>query len=254
MKLNEAQRIKAVIDLLKITHNKFAKSLGFNNTRIFNITSGRNGISQEVAGKIVEVYPIFNYKWLLTGIGDMLNDVNVTDNSNKLNIGNGNSVNINNGFSQELQNSQQRNIDLLDKEIKRLETNITGWYYPNVNASAGLDLSTINDEFERVPVNIPSFGKDITFINVYGDSMHPKYSSGDIIGIKEIEYKFLTFGLPYVVTFNNGDVHVKYVKSGSTEDSVLLLSENDFYEPREFELCLIHKFYSIRGVVKKEMF
>ena len=34
---------------------------------------------------------------------------------------------------------------------------------------------------------------------------------------------------------------------------VLLESENTFYEPREFNIDLIQNFYSIRGVIKKEM-
>ncbi len=130
---------------------------------------------------------------------------------------------------------------------------LTGYYYPNVSASAGLDISTLNQELEKVPIYLPNFGKDIDFINVYGDSMYPKYNAGEIIGIKLIEFQYLSYGYPYVVIFKNGDAYIKYVKKGKDENHVLLESENTFYEPREFNIDLIQNFYSIRGVIKKEM-
>ena len=130
---------------------------------------------------------------------------------------------------------------------------LTGYYYPNVSASAGLDISTLNQELEKVPIYLPNFGKDIDFINVYGDSMYPKYNAGEIIGIKLIEFQYLNYGYPYVIIFKNGDVYIKYVKKGKDENHVLLESENTFYEPREFNIDLIQNFYSIRGVIKKEM-
>lgn len=130
---------------------------------------------------------------------------------------------------------------------------ITGYYFPTVSASAGLDVSVLNEELEKLPVSIPGFGKDIIFINVYGDSMYPKYNSGEIIGIKETQYQYLNYGFPYVVIFNNGDVFLKYVRKGKDDNHVLLVSENPLYDPREFHLELIKSFYSIRGVVKKEM-
>ena len=130
---------------------------------------------------------------------------------------------------------------------------LTGYYYPNVSASAGLDISTLNQELEKVPIYLPNFGKGIDFINVYGDSMYPKYNAGEIIGIKLIEFQYLNYGYPYVVIFKNGDAYIKYVKKGKDENHVILESENTFYEPREFNIDLIQNFYSIRGVIKKEM-
>lgn len=132
------------------------------------------------------------------------------------------------------------------------EQEITGYYYPNVNAVAGLDRDIFNEEIERVPVSLPHFGKGIEFINVYGDSMYPRYNAGEIIGIKYTEFQYLNYGYPYVVVFNNGDVFIKYVRK-KDEEHILLTSENPIYEPREFHLSLVKSFYSIRGVIKKEM-
>ena len=82
----------------------------------------------------------------------------------------------------------------------------TGYYLPEVSASAGLETSINNDELKKIPVTIPGWEKDIIFINVFGDSMYPKFNSGEVIGVKYVEFQFLNYGYPYVVVFNNGEV------------------------------------------------
>jgi len=128
----------------------------------------------------------------------------------------------------------------------------TGYYYPEVYAKAGFDISAFNNEMQRLPVYIPNFSKDVIFINVYGDSMYPKYKAGDVIGIKPVDFLYLVFGHPYVVVFDNGDVNIKYVCKGSDDEHVNLVSENPKYDPREYPLRIIRAFYTVEGSVKKE--
>ena len=128
----------------------------------------------------------------------------------------------------------------------------TGYYYPEIYAKAGFDIANFNDEMQRIPVYIPNFGDDVTFINVYGDSMYPKYKAGDVIGIKHVDFLYLVFGHPYVVVFDNGDVNIKYVCKGSDNEHVNLVSENPKYDPREYPLRIIRAFYAVKGSVKKE--
>ena len=130
---------------------------------------------------------------------------------------------------------------------------ITGFYLPEVSASAGLETSINNDELKKIPVTIPGWEKDIIFINVFGDSMYPKFNSGEVIGVKYVEFQFLNYGYPYVVVFNNGDVFIKIIQPGKDEEHLVLESVNAFYKPKEFHKSLIKSFYSIKGVIKKEM-
>ena len=130
---------------------------------------------------------------------------------------------------------------------------ITGFYLPEVSASAGLEKSIYNDELKKIPVTIPGWEKDIIFINVFGDSMYPKFNSGEVIGVKYVEFQFLNYGYPYVVVFNNGDVFIKIIQPGKDEEHLVLESVNAFYKPKEFHKSLIKSFYSIKGVIKKEM-
>jgi phage repressor protein C with HTH and peptisase S24 domain len=127
----------------------------------------------------------------------------------------------------------------------------TGYYYPNVSAAAGMDKEMQNDELKRLPINLPNWDKGIDFINVYGDSMYPKFCSGEIIGIKEVELQYMNFGYAYVVILKDEQVLLKYIKKGSDKEHIILESENDFYEPKEYHLEQIKKVFIIKGVITK---
>lgn len=215
--MNVKDRLITYIESKEIKKSHFEKNIGVSNGYINSL---KDSPSAEKLELISKKYLDLNISWLLTGEGTMLND-----------------------------DGEKVSILKPNKDAPEL----TGYYYPNVSASAGLDISTLNQELEKVPIYLPNFGKDIDFINVYGDSMYPKYNAGEIIGIKLIEFQYLNYGYPYVVIFKNGDAYIKYVKKGKDENHVLLESENTFYEPREFNIDLIQNFYSIRGVIKKEM-
>jgi len=90
-------------------------------------------------------------------------------------------------------------------------------------------------------------------IQVHGDNMYPKLSAGNLISIKPVEFEYLVYGHPYVITFQNGDTYIKYIKKGKDENHLKLEDHNKFYEPKEFHIDLIKCYYTIIGVVKKEM-
>lgn len=127
----------------------------------------------------------------------------------------------------------------------------TGYYLPDVHAAAGLDKEIVNDELNRIPINLPNWEKGIDFINVYGDSMYPKYCSGEIIGIKEVELQYLNYGFAYVVILKDEQVLLKFIKKSEKEDYIILESENDFYQPKEYHIDQIKKVFIIKGVITK---
>lgn len=138
-----------------------------------------------------------------------------------------------------------------DKNIETVEEPTTGYYYPDVSASAGLETEMQNDELNRIPINIPNWERGIAFINVYGDSMYPKFCSGEIIGIKEVEPQYINYGYAYVVIFNDGQVFLKYIRKGKDDEHWVLASENPKYESKEYHLSLIKKIFIIKGVITK---
>jgi hypothetical protein len=276
-----------LLDFLKykgISQSKFEQQCGISNGYVNNI---RKGIKNEMFDKkIAPNFPELSKAWLLLGEGSMLTpqieevvpeeeeddlvlflrderkgyDITLTDIYEKTRIPVKTLKEVQQGVT-ELSTKQKNVLSKYIEEVREYfqEESIgkpvgrpTGYYYPEVYAKAGFDIANFNDEMQRIPVYIPNFGDDVAFINVYGDSMYPKYKAGDVIGIKPVDFVYLVFGHPYVVVFDNGDVNIKYVRKGSDDLHVSLESENPKYDPREYPLSIIRAFYAVKGSVKKE--
>lgn len=278
-----------LIDFLKykeISQSKFEQLCGISNGYVNNI---RKGIKSEMFDKkIAPIFPELSKTWLLLGEGSMLipqieevvpeeeeeeddlvlflrderkgYDITLTDIYEKTRIPVKTLKEAQNGIS-ELSKKQRNILSKYIEEVREYFQNEsigapkgtpTGYYYPEIYAKAGFDIANFNNEMQRLPVYIPNFSKDVIFINVYGDSMYPKYKAGDVIGIKPVDFLYLVFGHPYVVVFDNGDVNIKYVRRGSDDEHVSLESENPKYDPREYPLKIIRAFYAVEGSVKKE--
>ncbi len=278
-----------LLDFLKykgISQSKFEQQCGISNGYVNNI---RKGIKNEMFDKkIAPNFPELSKAWLLLGEGSMLipqieevvpeeededdlvlflrderkgYDITLTDIYEKTRIPVKTLKEVQQGIS-ELSTKQRNTLSKYIEEAREYfregevlgtpEGEPTGYYYPEVYAKAGFDFLSLSSEVNKIPVYVPNFGRDVLFINVYGDSMYPKYKSGDIIGIKPVDYVYLVFGHPYVIVFNNDDINIKYVRKGSDDQHVLLVSENANYEPREYPLSIIRAFYAVRGSFNKE--
>ena len=279
--------LKEAFSKLGKDQTEIVKDLGVSQPYVSNLMNGKKSVGKNMAEKLVSLYG-FDKAKILTGEGSMLvsqteevvpeeeeeeddlvlflrderkgYDITLTDIHEKTRIPVKVLKEAQNGIS-ELSKKQRNILSKYIDEVREYFQNEsigkpkgtpTGYYYPEVYAKAGFDIANFNDEMQRLPVYIPNFSKDVTFINVYGDSMYPKYKAGDVIGIKPVDFLYLVFGHPYVVVFDNGDVNIKYVRRGSDDEHVSLESENPKYDPREYPLKIIRAFYAVEGSVKKE--
>lgn len=283
------QIIETLAEYFNITVSELAQKAGYERAQSFyDVISGKTkNISPKMADKIVAAFPEISKDWLLTGNGSMLvpqieevvpeeeeddlvlflrderkgYDITLTDIYEKTRIPVKTLKEVQQGVT-ELSTKQKNALSKYIEEAREYfredevlgtpEGEPTGYYYPEVYAKAGFDFLSLSSEVNKIPVYVPNFGRDVLFINVYGDSMYPKYKSGDIIGIKPVDYVYLVFGHPYVIVFNNDDINIKYVRKGSDDQHVLLVSENANYEPREYPLSIIRAFYAVRGSFNKE--
>jgi phage repressor protein C with HTH and peptisase S24 domain len=201
------------------TQQDIATKLKYNKGSVSQALNGKNGyLTKDFIKNFTDHFPEINYSWLLTGEGKMLKD------------------------------SYSDDQDIVSNNTPQEPT---GFYYPDVSAAAGMDKEIVNDELKRIPINLPNWEKGIDFINVYGDSMYPKYCSGEIIGVKQVELQYLNYGYAYVVILKDGQVMLKYIKKGCDNDHIILESENKFYEPKEYHLDQIKKVFIIKGVITK---
>lgn len=70
------ERLDSVIRWADMTINYFGRYIGLQRSEnLYQIKSGRNGISQALAQRIVDKFPEVSMGWLLTGEGDMFGRV-----------------------------------------------------------------------------------------------------------------------------------------------------------------------------------
>lgn len=69
--MNAFERINFIIGELNCSKYEFAKAINCTPESLYNIESGRTkSISSTLARKIREVFPQYNYQWLITGEGE----------------------------------------------------------------------------------------------------------------------------------------------------------------------------------------
>lgn len=123
-----------------------------------------------------------------------------------------------------------------------------------ISAMAGAftdDISVMEYECERYVV--PVFKGADFLIPVKGSSMYPKYSSGDIVACQRVPMSdlFFQWNKVYVIDTNQGAL-IKRIKPGSTPDKVLIVSDNEKYDPFELPISAIHAVALVIGVIRLE--
>ncbi len=100
--------------------------------------------------------------------------------------------------------------------------------------------------------NIPMFKGAEFLIRISGDSMQPKYYSGDIVACKRLPLDtFFQWNRVYVVDSEQG-VIIKRVRRGSDDRHIVFVSDNTAYEPFELPLEKIYSIALVVGVVRAE--
>ncbi len=156
-------RILQHIELQKISKRKFYLKTGISN----GILDKPSGLSEDTIEKYISSYPEISPEWLLTGKGEM------------------------------------KRISQSQFPAEHPEGGHFIPMFDTAMATAGsmttADLSSVIEPSEMV--NAGDWFKDATAaMRVHGDSMHPEYSSGSIVAIKEVLNKRLViYGVDYVI-------------------------------------------------------
>lgn len=123
-----------------------------------------------------------------------------------------------------------------------------------INAMAGAmmgEQTVMEYECERYVV--PLFKGAEFLIPVKGSSMYPKYSSGDIVACKRVPMTdlFFQWNKVYVLDTNQGAL-IKRIKRGSDSEHILIVSDNEAYEPFELPIRCIYNVAIVIGVIRLE--
>ena len=212
--MSDKERIKQYLEYKGISKNKFYSQTGLS---IGFLDSG-SSLGVDKARIIINKFPDISLSWLIMGIGDMLRSDT-------------------------------------DTQIATAEpTTIGGIPLIPIEAMAGVLSGNSAQVMERdcEHYNIPMFKGAEFLIRISGDSMQPKYYSGDIVACKRLPLDtFFQWNRVYVVDSEQG-VIIKRVRRGSDDRHIIFVSDNTAYEPFELPLEKIYSIALVVGVVRAE--
>ena len=113
------------------------------------------------------------------------------------------------------------------------------------------ELSVLEYECERYVV--PAFSGADFLMPVKGNSMTPTYISGDIVACQRVPMSdiFFQWNKPYVLDTKQGPL-IKRIKPGSDKKHVLIVSDNNEYDPFELACEDIYGVALVIGLIRLE--
>lgn len=127
--------------------------------------------------------------------------------------------------------------------------------YYDIDATAGNVTIFAEDgpEYIKQYITVPAFNDCQMFIGVSGNSMYPKYCSGELVALKKIEdFEIVAFGEAYLVVTKEQRL-LKYIRKGANKDHWLLVSENKEYEAFEVPKKKVLHLYIVKGKITKNI-
>lgn len=197
------QRIKDIVSLTGKSVRFVAKEIGISQASMQSCFTGQTKPSFDTLQKLIETYNI-NPNWLLMGEGEM------QKNNNQIKNLNNNHIQI------------TENIDI--------DKNYIALYDFSSTARYGSFSEMISNEKIIEKYIIPDFKNVDWMISVRGNSMYPKYSSGDIIGCRVLkESRFIQWGKVYAIATREQGILVKRLQQSEINDCIKAVSDNPNY-------------------------
>lgn len=206
-------RLKELATYYDLSIRSFEEKCGLGRGNISNMKDD-GALGSDKLSKILDTFPTISPRWLLSGRGAMLAD------------------------SSEILGKV---IDNPTKGVPLIPIEAMAGYFKGEEP--------IN-EYECDRVLIPGVKADYV-ITVRGNSMEPRYHSGDLIACQVLPLSdiFFQWGKAYVVNTDQG-VLLKKIKPGSSIDTITLVSENPEYDPFELPRSAIYHVALVTALVR----
>lgn len=191
--MSVTERIRQYIEYKGISVRQFSKQAGLSNGFLGKVSD----VGSTKLSNIVEAFPELSLEWLVTGKGEM---VRIND--------------------KPLSKDYQM-VPLVDIEV-------IGGY---VGSTFRIEEENIIGYF---PVNNYGLAKVDFSVTIKGESMWPRYCGGDKVDCKIIRKEdYIQWNRIYVISTLTQGLLLKRIRRGSTEKSILLVSDNPTYESFE---------------------
>ncbi|WP_367864272.1 XRE family transcriptional regulator [Pedobacter sp. WC2423] len=214
-------RLKEIRLAKKMTLQEFYSPIAKHVNNFSPIENGSRMIGKRLSEDVIRYYHI-NESWLATGVGKIYS------------------------------------IDELLKETNNLNAEPEeGVPYINVNPSdfSSGELNFLKEKPEYY-VNFRPFNDCDAYLPVYGDSMVPKYSSGEIIAIREVVNKdIIQWGEAYLIMADesaNNITTVKLLFEHDTPGKIILRAANEAYKGDTIlDKQAINRLFIVKGKITR---
>ena len=180
----------------------------------------KSALGSDKIDKILSKYPDLNLEWLFSGKGEMLKSEPTKTETSK------------------------------EESVKGI---------PLVNATAiggyGNNVFSFEERDVKDYYVIPKFKhKQVDFmIEVEGSSMYPKYNSGDVVACRIIkERNFIQWNKTHVIATREQGIIIKRIKPSDVPNSLLMISDNESYDPFNVPEEEIEGLAIVVGVIRLE--
>ena len=158
------------------------------------------------------------------------------------------------------------------ENISRVLGRPIGWFYDDVsteesefaNTNKGIPLIPLEafaspgmPVFDELPMldyyTVSEFKGSDFLIRIKGDSMSPRYASGDVVACKKVlETLFFQWGRVYVLYTQSQGIMIKRLQPSDKEDCVRCVSDNEKYAPFDVPKSDIVSLALVNGLVSLE--
>lgn len=236
---NFIERLQCYMQAKGINDNQMTLAADLSVGLLGKLKKNGKGMNSTNIEKILLNYSDLSPEWLLTGRGEMLKTNRTPASSNT-----------------PIKDTEKTLNDQEKSKPIALPTHNPNEGIPLIpfEAMAGAltsEQTVLEYECERYVV--PAFKGADFLIPVKGSSMYPKYSSGDIVACQRISMNdlFFQWNKVYVIDTNQGPL-IKRIKPGSDKNHVLIVSDNEKYEPFELPYSAIYAVALVIGVIRLE--
>ena len=211
-------RLSQFLEYQGINVRQFEQLISASNGMIRKAIANNTDIQSKWIAKIIDNFPNLNPEWLLTGKGNMLRDDNPPV-----------------------------------AAAVEARQGVTALPLIPITAFAGFGSQAFQDLQVEHYYEVPEFKQADFLMRIKGNSMYPKYSSGDIVACAIIEETlFFQWNKIYAIYTKSQGVLVKRVKPSKIKDHIMLVSDNTQYDPFDVPIADISRLALIIGVIRVE--
>ena len=217
-------RIFKYLKFKQIHHTRFEKDIGLSNGYLKLQLKRNADIGESVLKKIIDNSLDINPEWLLTGKGEMLKSDTKPDDP----------------VLHPAVAGQKDAIPLVD-----VRANAGYGSFDSLITEGDISSHYVVPKFSRLK---PDFMIEIT-----GNSMAPKYYSGDLVAVRKLESsEFIQWGRPHLIGTRNQGIMVKRLYPSDQDRHYKCKSDNPEYPPFDVPLDEITGIALVVGVIRVE--